>query len=74
MDSGRVAEFDTPEALFERRGKFYKLCERSGISRDQLSGARRAAGQRFYYLGLLKIAITKLNPLIALMWSQDPLS
>ncbi|KAF1817894.1 P-loop containing nucleoside triphosphate hydrolase protein [Dissoconium aciculare CBS 342.82] len=43
MDLGRVAEFDTPGALFDRRGKFFNLCERSGISRDQLSGARRAA-------------------------------
>jgi hypothetical protein len=44
MDSGQVAEFDTPETLFDKRGKFYDLCKRSGISRDQLSDAHRAAG------------------------------
>jgi ABC-type multidrug transport system fused ATPase/permease subunit len=45
MDSGRVAEFDEPRTLFDRGGKFYALCERSGITRDHLDSARKKDGE-----------------------------
>ncbi len=35
MDAGRIAELDTPLALFEKEGGIFKgMCERSGIRRD----------------------------------------
>lgn len=34
MDQGRIAEFDTPLALWERGGIFRGMCDRSGITRE----------------------------------------
>jgi hypothetical protein len=45
MDSGRVAEFDEPTILFDRKGKFHALCERAGITRDHVNSARRNNGE-----------------------------
>ena len=35
MDSGRIAEVDTPLALYEANGIFRGMCERSGIKREE---------------------------------------
>ncbi|EEP77403.1 hypothetical protein UREG_02252 [Uncinocarpus reesii 1704] len=34
MDQGRIAEFDTPMALWEAQGIFRSMCDRSGIVRE----------------------------------------
>lgn len=35
MDNGRIAELDTPLALFEKEGSIFKgMCERSKIRRE----------------------------------------
>lgn len=34
MDAGRIAELDTPIALFEKGGIFRGMCDRSGITRE----------------------------------------
>ena len=31
LDRGTVAEFDTPDALFQRRGHFYELVREAGL-------------------------------------------
>lgn len=36
MDDGQVAEYDTPLALFDQRGIFHSMCERSGIRREDI--------------------------------------
>lgn len=37
MDAGQIAEFDTPENLFDRPdGIFRSMCDRSSISRDDI--------------------------------------
>lgn len=40
MDAGRVAEFDAPLALYKARGQFFEMCVASGISYDEVKGAR----------------------------------
>ena len=37
MDAGRIAELDTPLALFEKGGIFRGMCDRSGIRRADFS-------------------------------------
>ncbi|KAI9755932.1 MAG: hypothetical protein M1835_000778 [Candelina submexicana] len=37
MDRGRIAELDTPIALYEKGGIFRSMCERSGIRREDFS-------------------------------------
>ena len=34
MDQGRIAEVDTPIGLFDKKGIFYSMCERSKIRRE----------------------------------------
>jgi hypothetical protein len=36
----RAQEFDTPATLFERRGVFWSLCERSKITLEEIRKAR----------------------------------
>ncbi|KAL3470334.1 P-loop containing nucleoside triphosphate hydrolase protein [Aspergillus californicus] len=38
MDQGSIAEMDTPLALWERGGIFRTMCDRSGISREDITG------------------------------------
>lgn len=41
MDDGRVAEYDTPLALFDRPDSIFRgMCDRSGIKRDEVVQAR----------------------------------
>lgn len=41
MDQGRIAELDTPLALWHREGGIFRgMCERSGIRGDDIQGAR----------------------------------
>ncbi|KAL9099125.1 MAG: hypothetical protein Q9163_005332 [Psora crenata] len=40
MDQGRIAELDTPLALWEEKGIFRGMCERSGIQRGDFDDAR----------------------------------
>jgi ABC-type multidrug transport system fused ATPase/permease subunit len=37
MDQGRIAELDTPSALYERGGIFRSMCERSGIRKEDFT-------------------------------------
>lgn len=37
MDRGRIAELDTPLNLFDAGGIFQSMCERSGITRDEIA-------------------------------------
>ncbi|EON64929.1 hypothetical protein W97_04163 [Coniosporium apollinis CBS 100218] len=39
MDAGKVAELDTPLALYEKGGIFRGMCERSGIRREDFFGS-----------------------------------
>ena len=41
LDEGKVAEIDTPLALFEKGGIFKGMCERSGISREDILKANQ---------------------------------
>ncbi|BEI91781.1 uncharacterized protein CcaverHIS019_0406010 [Cutaneotrichosporon cavernicola] len=36
MSDGAVEEFDTPENLFNSRGHFYEMCQKSGISLEDI--------------------------------------
>ncbi|KUJ15569.1 ABC transporter family protein [Mollisia scopiformis] len=38
MDQGRIAELDTPKALYEKGGIFRGMCDRGGIRREDFSG------------------------------------
>jgi len=38
MDAGRIAELDTPLALYEQGGIFRGMCDRSGIRREDIVG------------------------------------
>lgn len=40
MDAGRIAELDTPAALWARGGIFRGMCDRSGIRAEDIEGAR----------------------------------
>ena len=39
LQQGKVAEFDTPEALIEKRGLFYELVREAGLLTDFSNGA-----------------------------------
>ena len=42
MDSGRIAEFDTPTELFNmEKGIFRGMCDRSGISLEDIRMAAK---------------------------------
>ncbi|KAG7096565.1 hypothetical protein E1B28_003986 [Marasmius oreades] len=41
LDAGQIAEFDTPANLYERNGIFRGMCERSGISLEDIRIARK---------------------------------
>ncbi|KAI1636918.1 P-loop containing nucleoside triphosphate hydrolase protein [Biscogniauxia mediterranea] len=44
MDAGRIAELDTPLALWEREGGIFRsMCDRSGIRVEDIRGAAAAA-------------------------------
>ncbi|KAI0037723.1 hypothetical protein FA95DRAFT_1506607, partial [Auriscalpium vulgare] len=43
MDQGTIAEFDTPTKLYLDNGIFYTMCERSGITLEDIE---RAAKER----------------------------
>lgn len=38
LDKGRVAEFDTPKALVERKGLFHDLCKEAGLLESVIKG------------------------------------
>ncbi|KAF9267240.1 ABC transporter [Marasmius fiardii PR-910] len=40
LDAGKIAEFDTPASLYEKDGIFRGMCERSGISLEDIRMAR----------------------------------
>ncbi|ETS80377.1 hypothetical protein PFICI_07906 [Pestalotiopsis fici W106-1] len=40
MDAGRIAELDTPAALWRQGGIFRSMCDRSGIRMEDIAGAR----------------------------------
>ena len=43
MDAGTIAEFDTPENLFNKpNGIFHGMCERSSITLDDIIFAAKA--------------------------------
>jgi ABC-type multidrug transport system fused ATPase/permease subunit len=42
MDSGRIAELDTPLELWRKGGIFRSMCDRSGIRVEDIKGARDA--------------------------------
>ncbi|KAK7734458.1 ATP-binding cassette transporter yor1 [Botryosphaeria dothidea] len=45
MDAGRIAELDSPLALWEREGGIFRgMCERSGIRREDIVGAAVESG------------------------------
>ena len=41
LEKGRVAEFDTPQALVEQKGLFYELCREAGLV-ESVKGAAPA--------------------------------
>jgi hypothetical protein len=41
MDKGKIAEFDTPEALHAQLGIFRAMCEHSRITLEDIRRARR---------------------------------
>lgn len=41
MDAGRVQDFDTPLALYDKGGTFRSMCERSSITRNEIEQARQ---------------------------------
>ncbi|KAI0288069.1 ABC transporter [Russula brevipes] len=41
MDKGKIAEFDTPEALYAQRGVFRAMCEHSRITLEDIRRARK---------------------------------
>ncbi|KAF9268335.1 hypothetical protein L218DRAFT_954696 [Marasmius fiardii PR-910] len=42
LDAGQIAEFDTPANLYEKSGIFRGMCERSGISLEDIKMAKKA--------------------------------
>jgi ATP-binding cassette subfamily C (CFTR/MRP) protein 1 len=40
MDAGLIAELDSPLKLYDQGGIFRSMCERSGIKREEIAGAR----------------------------------
>lgn len=40
MDAGRIAELDTPGALWKKGGIFRSMCDRSGIRMEDIAGAK----------------------------------
>lgn len=42
LEKGRVAEFDTPQALVEKKGLFYELCREAGLV-ESVKGAAAPA-------------------------------
>ncbi|EIW69200.1 hypothetical protein TREMEDRAFT_44369 [Tremella mesenterica DSM 1558] len=42
MNAGQVEDFDTPLTLFDAGGMFRSMCERSGITREEIEKARAA--------------------------------
>ncbi|KAM6522395.1 ATP-binding cassette transporter yor1 [Fusarium falciforme] len=44
MDAGRIAELDTPLALWKKGGIFRGMCDRSGIRVEDIHGAREELG------------------------------
>ncbi|ODA84061.1 hypothetical protein RJ55_02579 [Drechmeria coniospora] len=42
MDAGRIAELDTPRALWEQGGIFRGMCDRSGIRVEDIDSARES--------------------------------
>ena len=49
LDNGKIAEFDVPEVLYAQDGSFRGMCERSGITLEDIRRARkeREAGDEF---------------------------
>ncbi|KAF4984405.1 hypothetical protein FDECE_17091 [Fusarium decemcellulare] len=45
MDAGRIAELDTPLALWKKGGIFRSMCDRSGIRVEDIHGAREEMGE-----------------------------
>lgn len=45
MDSGTVAEFDSPINIFDKGGMFKMMCEGRNISRKELLSQRKLALQ-----------------------------
>lgn len=46
MDAGRIAELDTPLALWREGGIFRGMCDRSGIRVEDIHGAREDLGEK----------------------------
>lgn len=46
LQQGKVAEFDTPEALIEKRGLFYELVREAGLLSDFSNGVAANAKNR----------------------------
>ncbi|EQK97656.1 ABC transporter family protein [Ophiocordyceps sinensis CO18] len=46
MDAGRIAELDSPRALWHRNGIFRAMCDRSGIRLAQIEAANNAVSDR----------------------------
>lgn len=46
MENGAVAEFDTPTNLYDAEGIFRKMCDGSGITRDELLIQRERASKQ----------------------------
>lgn len=40
MDAGQIAELDSPLKLYDQGGIFKGMCERSGIKREEIAGAK----------------------------------
>ncbi|KAF4980857.1 hypothetical protein FZEAL_3231 [Fusarium zealandicum] len=49
MDAGRIAELDTPLALWKQGGIFRGMCDRSGIRVEDIHGAREEMGETIDY-------------------------
>lgn len=40
MDAGLIAELDSPLNLYDQGGIFKGMCDRSGIKREEINGAK----------------------------------
>ena len=46
MDAGKVAEFDTPLALFDKEDStFRSLCDEAGLAKEDIVRIRSGAGK-----------------------------